>query len=174
MDDFGKIIEVSTYFPVWVEPVASDGTPMCSALHRARELAETWVVKHPDHYPPVVINVTDGESTDGDPSGPAHDLESVRTSDGDTLLFNCHITDKTDPTVAFPDSSADIPTDPLANLLFSISSPIPDPAIKNIASATGQTLPAGSRGFVFNGDAASVRQMFIFATIGAQALDPNK
>lgn len=174
MDDTGNIIEVPVYFPVWVESVASGGTPMCAALGKAKELAEQWVSAHPENYPPVVINVTDGAATDGDPITPAKELLSVRTSDGETLLFNCHITEKPDPTVEFPVSDSGLPNDQFAKPLFDMTSVIPETAIKNIAGATGTTLAIGSRGFVFNGDAASVRQMFIFATVGAQALDPNR
>lgn len=174
MDDTGNIIEVPVYFPVWVEPVASGGTPMCAALKKAKELAETWVSAHPDNYPPVVINVTDGAATDGDPMVPAKELLSVHTSDGATLLFNVHITDKSDPEVAFPNTDLGLPNDPFAKPLFDMSSVIPETAIKNIATATGTTLAVGSRGFIFNGDAGSVRQMFIFATVGASVLDPNR
>jgi hypothetical protein len=174
MDDTGNIIEVPVYFPVWVEPVATGGTPMCAALHKAKELADDWVSKHPDNYPPVIFNVTDGAATDGDPSTPAKDLRSVHTSDGETLVFNVHITDKSDPQVEFPVSDSGLPNDQFAKPLFDMTSIIPDSALKNIASSTGNTLPSGSRGFIFNGDAGSVRQMFIFATVGAQALDPNR
>lgn len=174
MDDTGNIIEVPVYFPVWVESVASGGTPMCAALGKAKELAEQWVSTHPDNYPPVVINVTDGAATDGDPIPVAKELVSVRTSDGETLLFNVHITDKPEQEVQFLVSESELPGDQFAKSLFDMTSVVPETAIKNIASTTGQTLRTGARGFIFNGDAGSVRQMFIFMTVGASALDPNR
>jgi hypothetical protein len=179
VDDTGNIIEIPTPFPIWVEPVASGGTPMLAAFYRARELAQQWAQTHLDNYPPVIINVTDGMATDvKDTANPveliqaASDLKQVRTNDGEALLFNCHITDKSDPEVAFPVNEAFIPNDPFARMLFSISSVIPDSALQNILNATGTALPPGARGFIFNGDAGSIRQMFLFASI--QAFDPNR
>lgn len=174
VDDDGEIAEASVYFPVWVEPVSNGTTPMCSALRKARQLAEKWTSTHMENYPPVIINVTDGGSTDGDPTGPARKLNLVHTDDGQALFFNCHITDKNVAGIAFPDNVAALPSDRHARLLFSLSSEIPGTARENIHQATGQELPTGSRGFIFNGDAGSVRQMFVFATVGAQSQDPNR
>lgn len=174
LDEKGQMVEQQVSFPVWVEPVAGNGTPMCAALKRARDLAKKWVETHSEHYPPVVINITDGASTDGDPVPAATALKSVQTSDGGALLFNCHITNLTDAPVAFPASEGQIPDDRFARELFGLSSEIPESARKNILAATGSALLTGARGFVFNGDANSVRQMFIFATVGASQADQNR
>lgn len=177
LDDSGQVIEIPSQFPVWVEPMVGTATPMCAALRMARELAEGWVKKHPDHYPPVVINITDGASTDGDPREAAHELCELGTSDGAVLLFNVFLTDKPVPPIEFPSQAGQIPTDAenLGTTLFDMSSEIPESARKNIAGAAGQTLPSGARGLVLNGDAGSIRQMFIFATVGASpAVDPNR
>jgi hypothetical protein len=176
LDDSGQVIEITARFPVWVEPVVGTATPMCAALRQARELAETWVKQHPNNYPPVVINITDGASTDGDPREPAQDLCEVGTSDGTVLLFNVYITDKPLPTIEFPSQAGQISTDPenIGSTLFAISSEIPATARKQISGVIGQLLPANARGLVLNGDAGSIRQMFVFATVGAQPIDPNR
>ena len=89
MDDTGKVITMAMHFPIWVEPRAGGRTPMCAALTRAKQLAEQWVVTHPDNYPPVVINVTDGgAATDGDLARPAQALRQVRTTNSELLLFH--------------------------------------------------------------------------------------
>jgi hypothetical protein len=165
----GEIVEANVYFPVWVEPTSGGSTPMCAALRKAKQLAENWANTHMENYPPVIINVTDG-----DPTGLARKLSLVHTNDGQALLFNCHITDKNVSGLAFPDNVAAVPSDRHAQLLFSLSSEIPNSARENIRQATGQELPSGARGFIFNGDAGSVRQMFVFATVGAQSQDPNR
>lgn len=174
VSDDGEIIEVPTYFPIWVEPIAEGTTPMCAALRKAKQLAEKWARTHPENYPPVIINVTDGGSTDGDPTTIVRKLSLVHTNDGQALLFNCHITDNNLSGIAFPDNVTAVPRDKQARLLFSLSSVIPDTARDNIRQATGHELPAGARGFIFNGDAGSVRQMFVFATVGTQSQDPNR
>lgn len=173
--DDNQLIETQVSFPIWVEPVASNGTPMAEGLQLARQLASQWVASHPDNYPPVVINVTDGEAnTDIRPA--VAKLLKLGTSDGSLLFFNCHITTLTDQPLTFPVRESEVPNDQYARLLFSLSSIIPDTARDNIRQAVGATIPSGARGFIFNGDAGSVRQMFTFATVGATNLqvDPNR
>jgi hypothetical protein len=169
VDENGNLLEVPVSFPVWVDPVIGTTTPMCAALRKAAELADEWAFHHPDHYPPVVINITDGASTDGDPTAAAHELCQIGTSDGAVLLFNCYLTDQPLPPLEFPSLPSQIPLDPenLGQTLFLMSSVIPEPARKHIAAATGRILPEGARGLILNGDAGSVRQLFVFATIAA-------
>ena len=52
--------------PVWVEPLNEGGTPMCAAMDRAGRIAHSWIQTYPQSFPPIVINLSDGESTDGD------------------------------------------------------------------------------------------------------------
>ena len=67
-DGAGGIAEMKVKFPVWFDPKAAGSTPMCKAFKAAREALEPWVAAHPYSFPPIVINITDGESTDGDPT----------------------------------------------------------------------------------------------------------
>ncbi len=91
-DGAGGLVETTARFPVWVDPVANGGTPMSQALREAVALVERWVSDRPGCFPPIVINLTDGESTDGDPSEPASRLRALATADGPVLLFNLHVT----------------------------------------------------------------------------------
>jgi len=174
--DDGSKIEIPVKFPIWVEPKAGGATPMCTALERACILSEQWAVEHPDSYPPVVINITDGASTDGDPTYLARELVKIYTNHGQALFFNCHLTNLNAKTVEFPHDQAQLPHDPekLAPLLFSLSSVIPEPARRAIISMTRSQIQPGARGFIFNGDASAIRHMFVFATVGATAFDPNR
>lgn len=171
IDEEGHVIEVPVDFPVWVKPRAGGRTPMCKALRRATALAGQWAREHSESYPPVIVNVTDGGASDGDPTVPVRKLRLVHTEDGHALLFNCHISEKPGETVQFPDNVNRLPKDDIVQLLFLLSSEIPESARKNILETTGQALEIGARGFIFNGDAASVRLMFNFATIAAQIAD---
>ncbi len=159
--------------PIWVRAKAGGGTPMCAALLRAKELAGQWAAQHPYNYPPVVINVTDGQSTDGDPTQIAHELCQISTDDGQTLLFNVHITENRTMPVYYPASEAELFGDKFATMLFSMSSEIPESS-RNILAGNGKFLEQGARGMIFNGNAMSVREMFVFGTIAAtMPLDPN-
>ena len=77
MDDgAGGVLELKTKFPVWFDPTSSGGTPMAAAMRTAAEAVADWCDAHPSSYPPTVIHVTDGASTDGDPSAVADALGS--------------------------------------------------------------------------------------------------
>lgn len=172
IDELGQEVEVMLPFPLWVKPQATGNTPMCAALERAAVLAANWAEGHPDSYPPVVINITDGMATDGDMSVPARKLCQVQTRDGAALLFNVHITTLTNSAVAYPADDRELPSDQVARFLFSISSAIPESGRTFLQPLLGRTLRPGARGFIFNGDALSLRQMFVFATAPAtQAAD---
>ncbi|WP_204723382.1 vWA domain-containing protein [Fastidiosibacter lacustris] len=67
-DGAGGIIEQEIHFPVWFEPEASGGTPMCAGLTKVAEELVNWCDIHLDTYPPTILHLTDGESNDGDPS----------------------------------------------------------------------------------------------------------
>jgi hypothetical protein len=121
----------------------------------------------------VVVNVTDGASTDGDPTALAHALGQISTVDGQALLYNVHITEHNLPPVEYPVSEAELPNDEFARLLFSISSPIPETSRTLLETVAGRRVSPGARGLIFNGDAASIQQMFTFASAPAKATNPN-
>jgi hypothetical protein len=153
-DGAGGIIDQTVKFPIWFDAVARGGTPMCEALRRAQSILSTWVTEHPDCFPPIVINITDGESTDGDPTPVAEAVRHVASSDGETLLFNVHLSSHSASPIEFPDSEAGLP-DKYAELLFRTSSILPS-YMQNVARQEGYSVSDGSRGFVFNADMVSV------------------
>jgi hypothetical protein len=155
MDDgAGGIMEQTVKFPIWFEPVASGGTPMCRALQQATALLDPWVTEHATSFPPIVINITDGESTDGDPTAAAQALKNLATSDGNVLLFNAHISTNKATPVEFPSDEQTLP-DQYAHLLFRISSSLPDYMLE-VARQEEYVVAAGAHGFVFNADLVSV------------------
>jgi hypothetical protein len=153
-DGVGGLVDQTIKFPIWFDPIANGGTPMCQALSRAQGILSGWLTKYPDCFPPIAINITDGESTDGDPTSAANGIKSLASSDGNVLLFNVHLSPQMAMPVEFPDSEAGLP-DQYAELLFRISSPLPD-YMRSIAQQEGIAVSDGTRGFVFNGDMVSV------------------
>ncbi len=80
----------------WVGAQATGSTPMYEALLAVREIVGQWCVdpQNQDSFPPIIFNITDGESTDCDDSDLNQISESIKelaTRDGDSLLFNVHI-----------------------------------------------------------------------------------
>ena len=153
-DGAGGIVEQKVRFPIWFSPVSKGGTPMCEALKKAQSIVEGWLEEHPDCFPPIVINITDGESTDGNPLQSAEKLRELHSSDGSVLLFNVHLSSVKASTFEFPGSEGELP-DQYAKQLFNMSSLLPE-HIRGAAEAEGYMVTENSRGFVFNADIVSV------------------
>src|SRR6266851_62307 len=84
------------------DPKSVGGTPMRAALDKTRETVAEWCEAHPASYPPTVLHVTDGQSTDGTPEEMADALRRIATKDGQALLFNLHVTSQGGPEILFP------------------------------------------------------------------------
>jgi hypothetical protein len=163
-DGAGGLVEESTDMPIWVEAKADGMTPMCQALTATRNMLADWLQAHPSSYPPTVINVTDGEANDGDPTVPASSLTDLASDDGNVLLFNCHTSSKRGVTVPFPSSSEGL-IDQFAKQLFGMSSELPATQL-DAAKAEGFNVMPGSRGFMFN---AGLEDLIKFIDIGSRS-----
>jgi hypothetical protein len=162
-DGAGGSMEQKFKFPVWFEPVAQGRTPMCQALQQARTTVAEFLGRYPNCYPPMVMNITDGESTDGIPETPAAELRHLASSDGNVLLFNAHLSDKQLRPVEYPDREQGLP-DRYAQMLFRMSSVLP-PKLQSAAQAEGLVVTPDARGFVFNADLVAIIR---FLDIGTQ------
>jgi hypothetical protein len=161
-DGAGGILEKSIKFPVWFEAVASGGTPMTAALTRCAEILVDWCDAHPNSYPPTVLHLTDGESTDGDPQHVASAVQQISTKDGTALLLNVHISTAVGEAVQFPSSSVGLANN-YAVQLFNMSSELPA-HIAAIARDKGYAVSEGSRGFIFNADPKDIVNFFEIGT----------
>lgn len=167
-EDLGELVETQVEVPVWVEPKAEGGTPMCNALYRAYELVDKWIQEHPRSFPPVVIHISDGESQDGDPLPYAEPLRGLATEDGNVLLFNCHLSETPGDPFLFPASGEILPND-LARVLFKMSSELPEKMYQS-AVAEGFELQPGARGMAYNADMVSLIKFLDMGTRQARTL----
>jgi hypothetical protein len=149
--------------PVWFEPVADGKTPMCATLNRAGIILSGFLMEHPHCYPPLVVNLTDGEANDGDPEPAAAKLRQLGSTDGNVLVFNAHLSSRPGPTLKFPDGEARL-ADPFARRLFRMSSSLPPP-MWDLARQAGYSVGPGTRGFVFNADMDAVLQFLNIGTL---------
>jgi hypothetical protein len=149
-DGAGGLVDQKVRFPIWFKPLAFGGTPMVEALKQAHKTADDWIRAHPNSFPPIIINITDGESTDGDPLPNAKTLRELRGTDGEVLLFNVHVSSLGGSTFEFPHSESELP-DKFAKQLFQMSSPLP-PHLFDAAKQEGFNVSEGARGFAFNAD----------------------
>ncbi len=149
-DGAGGLTEQTFKFPKWITPAHKGGTPMCKALEQVGSALDKWLASHRSSYPPTIIHITDGESTDGDPSAAAAHVRARATDDGPVSLFNVHISADSGSPITFPASKNGLP-DQFAQLLFDMSSTLPEHMVKEAASE-GYTVAPDSRGFAFNAD----------------------
>jgi hypothetical protein len=167
-DGAGALIEQKFKFPVWFEATATGRTPMCAALATAKQYLEMFLARFPKCYPPLVVNITDGMSTDGDPLAAAKAIQGLTTPDGHVLLFNAHISAREARPVEFPATEDGLP-DNFGRLLFRMSSPLP-PRLLEAARAEGFPAMPGTRGFVFNADLVSVIRFLDIGTRVSQGV----
>jgi len=163
-DGDGGIINKLVRFPVWVEPVANLGTPMRDAIATTARLIADWSQTHPNSYPVTVLHITDGESTDGDPEHNAEILRSLTTTDGQTLIYNLHVSADGEEPIRFPTSENQLPN-PYSKLLFRMSSTFPEHLRRYAEEAHGIHLSAESHALVINADA---EELVKFIDIGSR------
>jgi len=147
----GEPTEKRVKTPIWFDPHAKNGTPMCQALDFAAQTVRRWIDVHPEAFPPIVVNVTDGEATDGDPLRQAQQLRSFATGDGEVLLFNVHLSEAEATPVELPASVAEVPEEDYARQLFQMSSRLPF-SMRQAAEQEGYEANMDTRGFIFNAD----------------------
>jgi hypothetical protein len=161
----GGVSKQGTGSPVWFAPVAEGDTPMCTALRRTYDVVGDWVLRHPAAFPSIVVNITDGEATDGNPTEPAHRLTNLSTADGNVLIFNCDISARKGKPVLFPCNAKALPA--YGPRLFQMSSVLPSKfrdAAKNLGFSL---LDNDARGFAFN---AELTDLVRFLDLGKHTL----
>ena len=164
-DGAGGRVEVTRKFPVWLRPIAGYGTPMCAALEAASAALSDWTAQHQDSYPPMVINITDGEAGDGDPVAWSQNIMELETNDGNVLVYNVHLSEMSAAPVQYPSDESEVSIDEYARQMFRMSSVFPD-SVAEMASSMGLPVTQGSRGYVYNADMVSLVQ---FLDIGTRA-----
>jgi hypothetical protein len=162
------MLSVPCEMPIWIDPVAEGGTPMCHVLHYAHGILSGWIGQHMESFPPIVIHITDGESQDGDAVPYADAVKALATRDGHVLLFNCHLSMMAADPVMFPSGPQMLP-DPLARTLFQMSSLLPESMFRSAVSE-GHPLQPMARGIAFNADMVVLLKFLDMGTRAATTL----
>jgi hypothetical protein len=165
-DGAGGLVETKVRFPLWFEPLAAGGTPMCECLQTAYSVLEHWCATHPNSYPPLFIHITDGQSTDGDPETIAQKIQSLSTNDGNVLIFNLHLSSAGGQEVLFPPSTSGLP-DSYAEKLFRMSSHLPSNMVALAQKEGIGQASSESRGFAYN--VKDIATLVTFLDIGTKA-----
>lgn len=150
-DGAGGLVDTSVKFPIWFDPTSNGGTPMTEAFRKANTIIADWLSSNPNCFPPVVIHITDGESTDGDPTEEMNKLTSQASNDGNVILFNLHTNARSVNPISFPGPEVQLP-DQYSEKLFNGASLLPS-FMRNVAAQEfGLNLSDGAKAFVLNGD----------------------
>lgn len=162
-DGAGGLVDQKVRFPIWFDATTGGGTPMCQALGQGKRILQQWLGQHSSGFPPVVIHITDGESTDGDPTQAMREVTSLSSSDGNVLLFNLHLSSNPSAvSTAFPDSPSQLP-DQFARTLFDSASLL-TPFMRTVAAEHGFGLGEGAKCFVLNAELVLVIQALDIGT----------
>jgi hypothetical protein len=154
-DGAGGLVDMTVKFPIWFDAKSSGGTPMKEAFKKAQSLLISWLEQHQNCFPPVVIHITDGESTDGDPSTEMESIKNMASMDGNIILFNVHASAKGGNPLSFCGGNTSLP-DQYATMLFNGASVLPE-FMRNVARQDySLNLPEDARAFVLNGDVAII------------------
>ena len=162
-DGRGGNVEVDVEMPIWLQPKASNGTPMHEAFEHAAEIVQGWCSEWPDGFPPIVLNITDGAADDPALTAlAAKKVMDLHTGDGNALVFNFFI-GANRSTVILPQGTAELAGDCLAEFLFNISSVLPEP-LREAAIADGIPAEPGARCFGYNAEPATTVEFLNFGS----------
>jgi hypothetical protein len=136
-DGAGGLTTYTVNFPIWFEPKAEGPTPMFEALELAYRALEAFVQRYPNAYPPVVMNLTDGQPTDESGQMTPTVLQQVESWRRNAFATCKPLTDRycysmlhisaiAGAAIWFPDNESVLP-DEYARLMFRMSSVMPGP-----------------------------------------------
>jgi hypothetical protein len=166
----GKIQTSTKKIKTWILPKGEYRTPMKRAIEEAHKLTEKWITDHAntDNFPPIVINITDGQATDVESNEELLEvskrIKELNTMDGHCLFLNIHIGEDDHLKVLFPEKLNDLPQDEAARLLYDMSSELPILFHQDIARAKGKDLGKRYVGMASNADVQSLIQFLNIGT----------
>jgi hypothetical protein len=171
---FKGVSMIKIPIPYWFSPLSESVTPMGAGIDLCTEILDDWVESHQNSFPPIVINITDGEQTDcenDDLIKKAYNLKHTKTLYGNTLLFNIHITDGEENAVLFPTGLNELPDNEQCQTLYSMSSNLPEMFSKRVTHEIKKTDLLANRQYVAMAYQASLNQFMKFLDIGTRTVN---
>ena len=162
---------------VWVRPRAAGTTPLYEMFTEVTRIVEAWCAEPQNSasFPPMVVNITDGETTDASDAmlcKAAARLKATATSNGNTLLTNIHLSNiAKQPTFIFPCREEISLEHRYARLLADMSSEMPE-SMAALMRALQPGATTGSRLLMsYN---ASMTEVLTMINIGSRSLINTK
>ena len=156
--------EIPMLVPSWLAPLSEGRAAMCHGLRLARQMLTHWVENHQDSFPPIVVHLTKGEYCDGDPIPCVDLIRNLKTNNGHTLVFNCQFTRDHTDVECLISSTRGLRARPNAEVLFRMSSPLPESIFQRLVVESGMDLQPGTRGYAVNSSLIGILSTLTFAT----------
>ena len=170
-DNKGNIINAPITVHEWIKPRAAGSTPMHEALAYGYMLIERWCRNLDNRYsfPPLVFHITDGDFNDADEAALidlASRIKKTHTEDGNTLLFNIHLSSDSDGGTpeAFPCAKKFTTNRRDRALLYEMSSIVPKTLEPLIAYLMGLKHRGPYRAVTFNTAPCALLSIFNIGT----------
>lgn len=144
-------------------------THVHKAFEKAKALLDSWLVEHHEHdcYPPTIINITDGVfngTTRENLVQQANELKAMFTNDGNILLWNIHITPDHLEQILLPVSKEELKTDKYSELLYDMSSLLPERYNRPISDLRGDNVNERHVAMATNTDMSTLIQLMDIGT----------
>lgn len=170
--DDGEILVAHTV-KLWIEAKSEGNTPMYEAMLHVRDMAEAWCAdpRNRESFPPVVINITDGETSDCDDDeliDICSQIRRISTDDGGTLLFNIHLSTASEkPAVIFPSRHELAGAGQYARMLAECSSEMPEAFNDAVRRKKGAGAEPPFCGMAYN---ANIVELLSILNIGSRSV----
>ncbi len=155
---------------MWVLPLAMGETPMYEGLNLVYEAMKSWCARpeNYDSFPPMVFNITDGESSDctgADMLNMARKIRSLTTADDKLFMINVHIaSSSTSKSMIFPTiDEVEACTNKCAKDLGLASSTMPEMYNDMICEIKGEKSQGDFVGVSYN---TSIEELITILNIG--------
>lgn len=158
---------------MWICPKAEGNTPMYEAMLRVRDMVAGWCGEPQNRgsFPPVVINITDGDVSDCDGSELRDICSQIRrigTDDGNVLLLNIHISTNSEVApMVFPTEAELARADRNARTLADCSSRMPEAFEEAVRRSKGAGCQPPFCGMAYN---ASIVELLSIINIGSRSV----
>ena len=143
---------------------------MTAGIDLAGSFLVDWANHHLSSFPPIVINISDGAATDGDPAAHRRAAEDIRTSDGNLLLFNVNLSGEAVTPIEYPSSRRRTCRTPTPQG-FSRCPANSRPTCSRWHRGMDLPVSTGARGFMFNADSAKLSEFLDVGTRVSQVAD---
>jgi hypothetical protein len=174
-DGLGGLVNMDVEMPIFLEPKADGYTPMSGAFSLAMRLIQGWITKKNDNPVPVIINISDGHPEVGNPELDKLETEQtiqlasqimrLQTLDGYPLIFNVHIA-KNGTEIKFPEHQFELNGDGMAELLFKISSEVPNVYKQAAKDLNLKNIGDNAKGFISNASPETLIKFINFGSSG--------